>query len=89
VAAVLERQRGVDLLLGLCQEDDESLVHRGIVCVRNLTFAASGDICTRAKAAVRAAGGIDILTACLKATKNPAVLQAGVEALKPLVQDQQ
>ncbi|KAJ5397779.1 hypothetical protein N7509_005892 [Penicillium cosmopolitanum] len=88
VAAVLDRQRGVDLLLGLCQEDDDSLVHRGIVCVRNLTFAASGDIGTRAKAAVRAAGGIDILTACLKATKNPAVLQAGVEALKPLVQDQ-
>ncbi|KAJ5966494.1 hypothetical protein N7481_013208 [Penicillium waksmanii] len=88
VAAVLDRQRGVDLLLGLCQEDDDSLVHRGIVCVRNLTFAASGEIGTRAKAAVRAAGGIDILTACLKATKNPAVLQAGVEALKPLVQDQ-
>lgn len=89
VATILDRQRGVDLLLGLCQEDDDSLVHRGIVCVRNLTFAASGDIGTRAKAAVRAAGGIDILTACLKATKNPAVLQAGVEALKPLVQDQQ
>ncbi|KAJ5568584.1 hypothetical protein N7450_011070 [Penicillium hetheringtonii] len=70
-------------------KDDDSLVHRGVVCVRNLTFAASGDIGARAKAAVRAASGIDILTACLKKTKNPAVLQAGVEALKPLVQDSQ
>lgn len=86
VAAVLERPRGVDLLLGLCQEDDDALVHRGVVCVRNLTCAASGDIGARAKDTVRAAGGIDILTACIKKTSNQAVLQAGVEALKPLVQ---
>ncbi|KAJ5159948.1 uncharacterized protein N7482_006952 [Penicillium canariense] len=84
VAAVLERPRGVELLLGLCQEDDDALVHRGVVCVHNLT-TASGDIGARARAAVQAAGGIDVLTTCLKKTSNPAVLQAGVEALKPLV----
>ncbi|KAJ5690319.1 hypothetical protein N7462_004711 [Penicillium macrosclerotiorum] len=89
IAAILERPRGVELLLGLCQEEDESLVHRGVVCVRNLTCTASGEIGARAKAAVQAAGGIDILTACLKKTSNPAVLQAGVEALKPLVQPSQ
>lgn len=87
VAAVLDRPQGVKLLLGLCQEDDDSLVHRGAACIRNLA-ATSGDIGTRAKEAVRAAGGVDILTACLKKTSNPAVLQAGVEALKPLVQEQ-
>ncbi|KAJ5747390.1 uncharacterized protein N7511_009086 [Penicillium nucicola] len=86
MAAVLERPRGVDLLLGLCQEDDDALVHRGVVCIRNLTCLATGDIGTRAKAAVKAAGGIEILTACLKKTSNQAVLQAGVEALKPLIQ---
>ncbi|KAJ6134028.1 hypothetical protein N7523_000350 [Penicillium sp. IBT 18751x] len=86
IAAVLERPRGVDLLLGLCQEDDDALVHRGVVCVRNLTCAASGDIGARAKDAVHAAGGIDVLTACIKKTSNQAILQAGVEALKPLVQ---
>jgi hypothetical protein len=87
VAAVLERPRGVELLLGLCQEDDDALVHRGVVCVHNLT-TASGDIGSRARAAVQAAGGIDVLTTCLKKTSNPAVLQTGVEALKPLVQPQ-
>ncbi|KAJ5370893.1 uncharacterized protein N7496_006985 [Penicillium cataractarum] len=87
VAAVLERPRGVELLLGLCQEEDDALVHRGVVCVHNLT-TASGDIGARAKAAVQAAGGIDVLTSCLKKTSNPAVLQTGVEALKPLVQPQ-
>jgi hypothetical protein len=87
VAAVLERPRGVELLLGLCQEKDDALVHRGVVCVHNLT-TASGDIGARARTAVQAAGGIDILTTCLKTTSNPAVLQTGVEALKPLVQPQ-
>lgn len=89
VAAVLDRPRGVDLLLGLCQEDDDALLHRGAVCVRNLTVTATGDIGTRAKEAVRTAGGVDVLTACIKKTSNPAVLQAAVEALKPLVQQQQ
>jgi hypothetical protein len=87
VAAVLERPRGVELLLGLCQEDDDALVHRGVVCVHNLT-TATGDIGARARAAVQAAGGIDVLTTCLKKTSNSAVLQTGVEALKPLVQPQ-
>lgn len=85
VAAVLERPQGVKLLLGLCREDDDALVHRGVACVRNLTCTASGGIGARAKEAVHAAGGIDILTACLKKTSNPAVLQAGVEALKALL----
>lgn len=86
VAAVLERPRGVNLLLSLCQEDNEDLVHRGVVCVRNLTCAASGDIGARGRDAVKRCGGIDTLKGCLKRTSNPAVLQAGVEALKPLVE---
>lgn len=85
IAAVLDRARGVELLLGLCQEDDDALVHRGVVCVRNLSVA-TGDIGSRAKEAVRTAGGIETLTACIKKTKTQAVLQIAVEALKPLVQ---
>ncbi|KAJ5558704.1 hypothetical protein N7461_002676 [Penicillium sp. DV-2018c] len=88
VAAILDRPRGVELLLGLCEEDDDALVHRGAVCVRNFTCVATGDIGTRAKAAVRDAGGIGILAACLKKTKSQAVLQAGAEALRPLVEAQ-
>lgn len=85
VAAVLERPRGINLLLGLCQEDNDDLVHRGVVCVRNLT-CASGDIGIRGRDAVKRSGGVDTLKGCLKRTSNPAVLQAGVEALKPLVE---
>ncbi|GES59880.1 actin cytoskeleton organization protein [Aspergillus terreus] len=86
VAAILDRPRGVQLLLGLCQEEDEGLVHRGVACVRNLASVASGDIGRRAREAVKAQGGVDILTKVLKQSKNTAVLQTGVEALKPLVE---
>ncbi|RAL14017.1 UNC45-central domain-containing protein [Aspergillus homomorphus CBS 101889] len=85
IAGILERPRGVQLLLGLCQEDDNGLVHRGVACVRNLTCLATGDVGRRALEAVKSNGGIDILTNVLKKTKDPAVLQVGVEALKPLV----
>ncbi|PLN79179.1 ARM repeat-containing protein [Aspergillus taichungensis] len=86
VAAVVDRPRGVQLLLGLCQEEDEGLVHRGVACMRNMTCVASGDIGQRAREAVKNSGGVDILTAVLKKTSNPAILQVGVEALKPLVE---
>jgi hypothetical protein len=85
IAGILDRPRGVELLLGLCKEDDEGLVHRGVACIRNLTCMATGDISKRAKEMVEKCGGVDILTSVLKKSSNPAILQTGVEALKPLV----
>ncbi|KAE8322069.1 myosin-binding striated muscle assembly central-domain-containing protein, partial [Aspergillus sergii] len=85
VAAVLDKPRGVPLLLRLCQEDDEGLLHRGVACVRNMSCIASGDIGRRAKEALKKGGAVDILSNMLKKSRNPAVLQTGVEALKPLV----
>jgi hypothetical protein len=85
IAGILDRPRGVKLLLSLCEEDDDGLVHRGVTCVRNLTCAASGDIGRRALEAVKQEGGVEILSNMLKKTRNQLVLQIGVEALKPLV----
>lgn len=86
IAAVLDRPRGVNLLLGLCQDEDDGLVHRGVACVRNMTCMASGEIGARAKAAVKECGGVETLTSALRHTSNPAILQTGVEALKPLIE---
>lgn len=86
IAAVLDRPRGVKLLLGLCQDEDDGQVHRGFACVRNMTCMASGDIGARARASVKDGGGVQTLTSALRLTSNPAVLQTGVEALKPLVE---
>ncbi|KAL2829926.1 myosin-binding striated muscle assembly central-domain-containing protein [Aspergillus cavernicola] len=85
IAGILDRPRGVQLLLNLCQEDDDGLVHRGVTCVRNLTCAASGEIGRRAIESVKEGGGVEVLSNMLKKTRNQLVLQIGVEALKPLV----
>lgn len=84
--AVIDRTRGVEILLGLCSEDSDELVHRGIVCVRNVV-CAEGETGRRGQRAVKDAGGVETLKGVLKRTSNPVVLQTGVEALKPLMQD--
>lgn len=84
-SAILDRARGVDILLALCGEEDGSLVHRGVVCLHNLALA-SGDIGVRAKKELTQGGAVDVLTNCLKATKNSAVMQSGIEAFKALVE---
>ena len=86
IAAVLERPRGVNLLLGLCQESNDDLMHRGIVCMRNMTCLASGDIGARARDTMRRVGAVDMLKTSLQRTSNPLIRQAGMEALKPLVE---
>jgi protein unc-45 len=84
IASVLEVKRGVHILLGLCQDDNEEIVHRGLVCLRNLA-CATGDIGQQARNAIQEEKGVDTLKACLRQWNNQAMLQAGVDALKPLV----
>lgn len=85
IAGVLEVKRGVNILLGLCQDDHEEIVHRGLVCLRNLA-CATGDIGQRTRSALKEAKGVDALKACLKQWNDQAMLQAGIDALKPLVE---
>ena len=82
VEAVLKRDRGVKILLGLCaDEDEEGLRHRGIVCVRNI-ICASGQVGRAGIDKVKEEGGAVVLREMLKQTTNPEVLEVGVEALK-------
>lgn len=83
--AIIDRKRGVEILLGLCQDEEDEIIHRGIVCIRNLT-CASGDIGVRGRRAVKDNGGVETLKGCLRRCSNPAILEVDVEALKPLVE---
>ncbi|KAI9670428.1 MAG: hypothetical protein M1829_004751 [Trizodia sp. TS-e1964] len=84
VDAVVRRERGVSILLGLCQEEEEDLRHRGIACVRNIV-CAPGAVGVSGVERVKSNGGVDVLKALLKASRNPAVLELCVEALKKLL----
>jgi hypothetical protein len=83
--AILDVKRGPEILLGLCSEgEEEAVVHRGLVCLRNLCCAPD-PAGARARQALRGLGAVEVLTACLKRIRNPAILQVGVEAMKALV----
>ncbi|KAL1953891.1 hypothetical protein VTO42DRAFT_2077 [Malbranchea cinnamomea] len=87
VKAVLDRPRGVDVILGLCSDEDESIVHRGVVCVHNLVHAAEPNG-SRARSSLLQKNAIECLKGCLRKSRNTAVLQSGVEALKVLIGSQ-
>lgn len=48
VKEVLEQERGVDVVLGLCGDGNEDVRHRGVVCVCSL-LEVGGDVGRRAK----------------------------------------
>lgn len=85
IASVLEVKRGVDILLGLCQDDNQDVVHRGLVCVRNLA-CATGNVGQRARDVMREEKGVETLKACLRQWTDQELLQAGVGALKLLME---
>jgi hypothetical protein len=86
VNAILERDRGVKILLALCKEDSEELRHRGVVCVLNL-LTAPGKVGEWGVKRVEEENGIDALKECLKKSRSQEVLEITVDALKKLLGD--
>jgi hypothetical protein len=84
VRAITNRERGVKMLFGLCVDDNEDLRHRGAVSILNMV-STEGDIGNDAREKIKEEGGVDILKDCLKKSRRPAVVQATVQALKPLL----
>jgi len=84
VKGVLERKRGMEIVLALCQDEDEEIVHRGIVCVRNIA-CLEGKEGVKGKHKLKELKGVEIIRAALQKSKNRAVLETGVEALKAVV----
>lgn len=77
--ALVERESGVKVVLELVAEESEEMRHRGVVILRNLVFCEGG----WAKK-VKEEGAEEVLTRVLRETRQPDILQVGVEALKVL-----
>ncbi|KAI4154476.1 MAG: hypothetical protein LQ340_001666 [Diploschistes diacapsis] len=89
VKAVLERERGVELLLRMCGDEDPGVVHRGVTAVRNVVcvegLGSSGsNVAERARQSVRDAGGVEVLRGVLQGSRNKPVVETVCEALKVL-----
>lgn len=85
VNAILERDRGVVILLALCKEDSEELRHRGVVCVLNV-LTAPGKVGEWGIKKMKDENGVEALKECLKMSRSQEVLEITVEALKTLLQ---
>ena len=86
VRDIVGRERGVNMVLGLCVDDNEDLRHRGVVTVQNMV-AAEGETGKLAREKLKEQKGVDVLKECLKKSRRPEVLQVTVQALKPLLED--
>ena len=87
VKAILARERGVEILLGLCEGDDQEgqIVHRGVVCIMNIV-CIEDPIASAAIEKVKELGGLDILKAAAQDFQhNEQILSCAVQALKALI----
>jgi len=83
-SAVLEHQRGLNILLDLCVDETDEVKHRGLVCVLNLV-SAPGDIGIKALEKVRGLDGEEEIKQGLRECRQPDVMAVGVEVLKVLI----
>jgi hypothetical protein len=85
VRAVIHRERGITVILGLCVDEDENIRHRGVFVVQNLV-SAEGDVGKLAREKIKNENGVEVLKECLKMSRRPEVLAVTVQALKALLE---
>ena len=81
VKAILNRPRGVEILLGLCEDEDEEIIHRGVVCIMNIV-CIEGAIGRQARMKVGELEGVQILDAITHHAKSLDVREMSSETLK-------
>ncbi|KAK4494098.1 hypothetical protein PRZ48_014396 [Zasmidium cellare] len=81
--AILDKERGVGVLLSMCEDENDEMRHRGFACVLNVV-SAPDDVGARGLKAVTDANGPEVLKEALRRSKNQEVLGLGVEVLKKL-----
>ncbi|KAJ2899351.1 hypothetical protein MKZ38_003280 [Zalerion maritima] len=85
VQGLLQRERGVDAVLKLCQDDSEDLKHRGVFIVGNMV-EAEGDTGKMAREMFIHAGALETLKEVAKKSRRQEVMEAAIRALKTLLE---
>lgn len=85
IRGILARDRGVNVILGLCSEDSEDLRHRGVFIVYNM-ITAEGEVGKLAREKLKEAGGVEVLMGSAKKSRRSEVVEVTVQALKVLLE---
>ncbi|KAI4128617.1 MAG: hypothetical protein LQ338_002652 [Usnochroma carphineum] len=85
VKGILKRDRGIEILMGLCGDEDEGIVHRGLVCVGNLV-GMKGGLGAEARTRVKEYEGQGVLRKVVDETGkgNQVVRDLGRQVLREL-----
>ncbi|KAK8009542.1 hypothetical protein PG991_012093 [Apiospora marii] len=86
IKGILNRERGVDMVLGLCADEAEDIRHRGVFVLYNI-LSCEGETGKEARAKVQLTNGLEILKDCAKKSRRAEVVEVTVSALKILVDD--
>ncbi|KAI4197976.1 MAG: hypothetical protein LQ350_005561 [Teloschistes chrysophthalmus] len=84
VKGILKRERGVEILLELCADDEREIVHRGLVCVGNC-MAIEGKVGEEAKKKIEGDHGVEILKNVVRRSREGVLVKLGREALDVLM----
>ncbi|RSL93830.1 hypothetical protein CEP52_013029 [Fusarium oligoseptatum] len=86
IRGIINRERGIKVVLSMCVDDDENIRHRGVFVVLNLV-TAEGEVGELARQKIKDEDGVEVLKECLKKSRRPEVLEVTVQALKALLGD--
>ncbi|KAL2759727.1 hypothetical protein ACRALDRAFT_2096661 [Sodiomyces alcalophilus JCM 7366] len=85
VRAIVERDRGVEIVLGMCGEDSEDMRHRGGFVVYNMVVA-EGEAGAMARKKILERDGLEVLKRAAKRSRRAEVVEVVLEALKVLLE---
>ncbi|KAI0401495.1 putative actin cytoskeleton organization protein [Xylaria palmicola] len=83
---IVERKRGVEIVLALCSDESEDLRHRGAFVIGNLA-SQEGEVGKAARKEIREKNGLEVLKMCARRSRDPQVVQVTGEALKFLIKE--
>ncbi|KKA26277.1 hypothetical protein TD95_000005 [Thielaviopsis punctulata] len=87
IDGILQREKGVRVVLGMCDEENEDLRHRAAVIIYNM-LAADTEAGARARKRLKESNGVQVLMACAKTSRRSEVVEVIVQALKLLLESQ-
>ena len=83
VKFLVERKRGIELILRMCKDDNMGVVHRGIVCVRNIV-SIEDSLGEQARSALNRNDAPEILLDVIRRNKDKEVIELAADSIKIL-----